>query len=130
MAAQNINLILLADDDVDDCLLFKEALDELQVLSKFTTIHNGELLMQLLKSDEPLPDILFLDINMPRKNGFDCLMEIKQSEKLKDLRVVMISTSFNQSNVDTLYKIGAMNYIHKSPSFSILKILINNSLIK
>lgn len=130
VAEQNIHHILLADDDIDDCFLFKEALDELQILSKFTIVHNGEQLMQLLNSGERLPDILFLDINMPRKNGFECLLEIKQSEKLKDIRVVMISTAFTQSNVDTLYKNGAMHYIHKSPSFSHLKILIKNSLIQ
>lgn len=129
MAAQNIHHILLADDDVDDCLLFKEGLDELQVLSKFTTIQNGEQLLQFLKSDEPLPDILFLDINMPRKNGFDCLMEIKENPQLKNLPVVIISTSFNQNIIDTLYKNGAQHYIQKPNDFFALKKLLHKAIM-
>ena len=126
--AQNIHHILLADDDVDDCLLFKEVLDELQISSKFTTIQNGKQLMLLLNSDTPLPNILFLDINIPIKNGFDCLMEINENPKLKNLPVVIMSTSFTQIITDMLYKYGALNCILKSNEFSKLKTLVSNSL--
>lgn len=128
VATQNIHHILLADDDVDDCLLFKDALDELQILAKFTTVHNGEHLMQLLNSDEPLPDILFLDINMPRKNGFECLLEIMETHELKTLPVVIMSTAFNQNINDRLRKNGASQYIRKCTNFSEFKALIGSSL--
>ena len=70
--------ILLADDDTDDCIFFKEALDELLLPTKLMTVHDGEQLMHLLANESTeLPDVLFLDLNMPRKNGFECLEEIK-----------------------------------------------------
>jgi CheY-like chemotaxis protein len=121
-------IILLADDDADDCLLFKEALDELAVSAQLTTVHNGEQLMHLLNNNQPTHDILFLDLNMPRKNGFDCLNEIRQNEKLNDLAVVTISTSFEADTVSRLYKSGAQHYIRKPNEFSQLKTLIQNAI--
>jgi CheY-like chemotaxis protein len=78
--------ILLADDDIDDCIFFKEAVEELLIPTVFTIVHEGEQLMQLLtKEATDLPDVLFLDLNMPRKNGFECLSEIKDNKKLNQL---------------------------------------------
>jgi CheY-like chemotaxis protein len=133
----NVLMILLADDDSDDCLLFRDALScllfrdalsELAVSTQLTTVHNGEQLMQLLNKNEPVPDILFLDLNMPRKNGFDCLVEIKQNEKLKTLPVITISTSFEQEAVSRLYKNGAQHYIRKPSEFSRLKNMIQHAI--
>jgi CheY-like chemotaxis protein len=79
MISQNIN-ILLADDDKADCLLFKDALEELPVSANLTIVHNGEqVIEELTKKGSKLPDVLFLDLNMPRKNGFASLGEIKRS---------------------------------------------------
>src|SRR5665647_2218424 len=87
--------ILLADDDTDDCIFFKEALRELLLYTNLTTVQDGEQLMQLLTNEtNELPHILFLDLNMPRKNGFECLSEIKQNKNLKDLPVVIFTTFF------------------------------------
>lgn len=117
--------ILLADDDEDDCFLFVEALEEIQVTTKLTTVRNGEQLLHLLESmKEELPHVLFLDLNMPRKNGWQCLEEIKRSEKLKKFKVIIFSTSFQQDVADQLYKNGAMHYIRKPGDFSQLKELI------
>ena len=79
---QQYNL-LLADDDEDDCDFFKEALDELLLPTSLVTVNDGVQLMDFLSESgaENLPDILFLDLNMPRKNGLECLTEIKQLEK-------------------------------------------------
>src|SRR5437879_4324804 len=122
------NLILLiADDDKDDCLFFKDALEELPVSAQLTTVHNGEHMMQLLeekKNVPPPPHVLFLDMNMPRKNGFECLEEIKHDEKLKDLPVIIFSTSFEQDVVNLLYKKGGQYYIRKPAEFSQLKKVI------
>jgi CheY-like chemotaxis protein len=110
--------ILLADDDTDDSLLFKDALDEMSLSVNLTTVAHGEELMQWLDNIEQLPDLIFLDLNMPRKNGFDCLLEIKQSEKLKHLSVIIFSTSFEGNVIDLLYKNGAQHYICKPNEFS------------
>ena len=77
--------ILLADDDMDDRYVFELAIKELSKEILLSSVVDGEKLMAFLIDDSnQLPDILFLDINMPRKNGLDCLVEIKQNEKLKN----------------------------------------------
>ena len=116
--------ILLADDDLDDCLFFKEALQEMPVLTEFIAVHNGEQLMQLLNETTKLPHILFLDLNMPRKNGFECLTEIKQNKKLNALPVVIFSTSFEQEVVNRLYHNGAHFFIRKPSEFALFKKII------
>ena len=121
--------ILLADDDIDDCLFFKQALEKLTPSTHLTTVQNGEQLMQLLtKGTYEVPDVLFLDLNMPRKNGFECLTEIKLSKKLNMLPVIIFSTSLDQAVVNLLYKNGAQYYIRKPAQFSQLKDLIQQIL--
>jgi CheY-like chemotaxis protein len=129
--------ILLADDDRDDRFLFQEALNELPVKSTLKTVHDGEQLMEYLEQNSKnLPDVLFLDLNMPRKNGFECLSEIKLNDDLKDLPVIMFSTSFprdvnyEEDMIKMLYKIGAHDYIRKPANFDELKEVIQNSLSK
>ena len=121
--------ILLADDDMDDCLFFKDAISQLIPSTNFTAVHDGEQLMQLLTNEtNQLPDIIFLDLNMPRKNGFECLAEIKHNKKLKDLPVVIFSTSFEQDKISILFKTGADVYIRKPGSFAQLVQVINHAL--
>lgn len=121
----NIQSILLADDDNDDCLLFKDALEELSVSAALTTVFDGDQLMQLLtKEDALLPDVLFLDLNMPRKNGFQCLEEIKKDAKLNKLPIIIFSTSYEPDIARKLYQDGAMHYIQKPNEFSKLKNVI------
>jgi CheY-like chemotaxis protein len=120
--------IVLADDDQDDCFLFGEALEELGPPVQLTAVHNGEQLMQLLHHMDPLPDILFLDLNMPRKNGKECLSEIKKSAALKHLPVVIYSTSFKSDEVEELYERGAKFYIRKPSDFTELKRVISDAL--
>ncbi len=121
--------ILLADDDTDDCTFFKEALEDLKLSTHLTIVHDGEELMQLLEHEKKsLPDVLFLDINMPRKNGFECLSEIRHNKKLKDLPVVMFSTSNSIDKISAIFKIGAHVYIHKPGDFAQLKEVISHAL--
>ena len=123
-----INL-LLADDDMDDCDFFKDALNDLSIATTITTVSDGVKLMQLLTQKEfKLPHALFLDLNMPRKNGFDCLTEIKLNEKLKQLPVIIFSTSFDKEVVELLHGRGATYYIRKPAVFSDLKKVILKSL--
>jgi len=128
MSFKHLN-ILLADDDTDDCIFFKQALHELILPTSLTAVHDGEQLMQFLTDEtNELPHILFLDLNMPRKNGFECLSEIKLSEKLKQLPVIVFSTSFEQEVVNMLYQNGAQYFIRKPSEFSQFKKIIQQSL--
>jgi CheY-like chemotaxis protein len=121
--------LLLADDDEDDCDFFKEALDEIPIETALSTVNDGVQLMDYLKTNAlNLPDVLFLDLNMPRKNGLECLAEIKGDEKLKDLPIIIFSTSLDTEIVNNLYKKGASFYIRKPGDFSKLKKVIENAL--
>lgn len=121
--------ILLADDDIDDCNFFNDALATLPLLSNLTTVHDGAALMEYLSEHiDELPNVLFLDINMPRKNGFECLSEIKQHEKLKDLPVVMFSTSGEPDKISIFFRTGADVYIRKPANFVQLVQLIHHAL--
>ena len=122
--------ILLADDDPDDCMFFKEALDELGVAASFTTVNNGVELIHFLesKTEQQFPDILFLDLNMPRKSGLECLSELKQHKKFKKIPVIMYSTSANPEVMDSIYDKGAQYYIRKPADFKNLKATLYKAL--
>lgn len=120
--------VLLADDDLDDCNFFKQALQELSISSQLKTVNDGEQLMNYLSDAEHLPHVIFLDINMPRKNGIECLAEIKQNSKLKDIPVIMFSTSNSWETIDMLFKSGAHVYIRKPSDFAQLKQVIHHAL--
>ena len=124
MMLKETKSVFLADDDKDDCFLFEEALSEIASSVKLTMVHDGEQLMQLLTKRMDLPRFLFLDLNMPRKNGFECLREIKGDERLKELAVIIFSTSFQQDAADWLYKNGAQHYVRKPSDFTELKKII------
>ena len=131
MNSKQLN-ILLAEDDQDDREFFDTALKEIPIPTILTTVNDGEQLMDYLyKNSGHLPNVLFLDLNMPRKNGFECLCEIKEDEKLKDMLVVMFSTSFPRSIIyeedliKTLLKIGAHDFIRKSVDLAYLKEVIH-----
>jgi CheY-like chemotaxis protein len=121
--------ILLADDDIDDCYFFKQALDALALSTNLSVVNDGgELMTYLSENMKNLPDVLFLDINMPRKNGLECVSELKQNEKLKNLPVVMFSTSNSWDTINTLFKSGVHVYIHKPSDFAQLKQVIQHAL--
>jgi CheY-like chemotaxis protein len=128
MSSKRLNL-LLCDDDIDDCYFFNEALEGLPTPTQLTAVHDGDQLMQLLTDEKTeLPDVLFLDLNMPRKNGFECLLELKLNKKLNQLPVIIFSTSFDQEVVNLLYKNGAQYFIRKPAEFSELQKVIQQAL--
>lgn len=128
MKEEQLN-ILLADDDKDDCAFFIDALEAIPISTNITAVHDGEELMELLTSEtNKLPHVLFLDLNMPRKNGFECLYQIKQNEKLKKIPVVIFSTSFEQEVVNLLYNNGAQYFIRKPSEFELFKKIIQHTL--
>lgn len=119
----------LADDDLDDCTFFKEALEKLPITTKLTIVNNGVQLMSLLNTtDFTLPDVLYLDLNMPHKNGLDCLQEMKSDERLKQIPIIIFSTSFDKEVVELLYEHGAHYYIRKPAEFQNLKNISSKSL--
>lgn len=114
--------IFLADDDIEDCELFEDALRELSFETKLNTAKDGIELMKILdKSINPMPDLIFLDLNMPRKDGFECLHEIKLSPMLRNIPIVIFSTSSDKITVDKAYQLGANFYVPKPRSFQLLK---------
>jgi CheY-like chemotaxis protein len=128
MAEKSLN-ILLADDDMDDRNFFKDALTALPIKTQLKTVNDGEELMTYLSENaHQLPDVLFLDINMPRKNGFECLSAMKDDALFKDIPVVTLSTSSNKEKIAKIFKIGGHVYIHKPNDFGQLKQVIQNVL--
>lgn len=116
--------LLLADDDKDDRFFFKKVLSELSIPTSLTVAEDGEKLMAYLsKHNKNLPDVLFLDLNMPRKNGSECLVEIKSSKKFKDLPVIIYSTSLHEEVANLLYEKGAHYYIRKTDIIELKKVL-------
>ena len=123
-------LILLADDDEVDRLLFTEALSELKIKTIVETVNNGEELMKWLnEKQEHLPHLLFLDLNMPRKNGLQCLKEIRSMEKLKNISVAIYSTSQNEKDMEETFRNGANVYINKPSDFNILKQVLEKAVM-
>ncbi|MFC4261965.1 response regulator [Ferruginibacter yonginensis] len=121
--------VFLADDDADDRLLFEEALMEVNNEVKLTTANNGELLLQSLdENTPPKPHLIFLDLNMPVKNGMECLEDLKKDDNYKDVPVVIFSTSCQQEAMDQVYKKGANYYMCKPDNFQKLKQLLKHIL--
>ena len=114
-------IIVLADDDLDDLMIFQDAFNEMNIDISLTITNNGQHLMETLDNTvPPLPDLIFLDLNMPKKNGKECLNEIRSTTKLSQIPVIIISTSQNDETINEMYHMGANYYICKPNDFSTL----------
>lgn len=114
--------VLLADDDEDDRLLFRDAFKEIKLKTEIQLVNDGVELMQYLsREDSILPHVLFLDLNMPRKNGLDCLDEIRNQEDWRNIAVVIYSTSASEEDIEETFVRGANVYIRKPNNFNELK---------
>ena len=114
--------IILADDDEDDILFFTDAFDELKINTKVNTFKDGVTLMDYLNNDEALmPNVLFLDLNMPKKSGIECLTEIKASNKMSEIAIAIYSTSASEEDIEKTFVLGANIYIKKPSDFKKLK---------
>lgn len=117
---------LLVDDDMDDTYLFGEVLAEVDPAIQLETANNGqEALEQLLKENHPLPDVIFLDLNMPRMDGKQCLFEIKQNERLQNIPVMMYTTSSHSTDIEQTMQLGAVCFITKPSDFNELKNILS-----
>lgn len=114
--------ILLADEDEDDRINFEDAFQHIKIETKVQTVSNGKELIDLLSNlNNPLPDILFLDLNMPYKTGLECLVEIKNMQHLKDLPIAIYSSSPSQQTIAETLEKGANAYIKKISNFQQLQ---------
>jgi CheY-like chemotaxis protein len=114
--------VLLADDDEVDRLFFKEALEEMKIRTEVTLLNDGfQLMAYLNKPGNRLPDVVFLDLNMPGKGGMECLEEIRKNPQLKDLAIAIYSTSGSEDNIEEAFIKGANIYIRKPDDFNVLK---------
>ena len=112
-----IHRILFVDDDEDDFLLFREAVSSINPAISVSFI--GDCDKDPSKFPWLDPDLIFLDLNMPGCNGFDCLKKFKESD-LKDVPVVIFTTTRNQAHIDQAYQCGATLFLSKPFSFSML----------
>jgi CheY-like chemotaxis protein len=118
----NALVVALADDDADDRMFFQEAMEEIKVKTNLSLFKDGKELMDyLLKPDIIIPQLIFLDLNMPKKDGMQCLKEIRNHNALKDLIVAIYSTSSSEKDIENTFIHGANIYINKPSSFTDLK---------
>ena len=120
--------ILVADDDLDDCQMIKEALQESRLINDIQFVHDGEELTNYLHhkgkfSEEkkyPLPGLILLDLNMPKKDGREALKEIKTNPKFRQIPVVVLTTSQAEEDVVRTYNLGVNSFITKPVAFGAL----------
>ncbi len=118
-------LILMAEDDADDRLLVKEALEESRVLNELRFVEDGEELLEYLRKqgryaaegESPRPGLVLLDLNMPRKDGREALREIKADPELRRIPIVVMTTSKAEEDIFRSYDLGASSYITKPVTF-------------
>ena len=117
--------ILLVDDDRSERDLFKEALLEVNPDISYLSAEDGRKALALLATlSDNLPDVIFMDINMPDMNGWTCLIKIKDDERLKDIPVIIYSTSNHQRDVDIAMEYGALCFCVKPENFKTLTYII------
>jgi CheY-like chemotaxis protein len=122
---------LLADDDADDANLFCEALTRIAPTMKCLTVENGRQAFELLSEHqaEP-PHVIFLDINMPIMDGWECLRKLKENSDYQHIPVIMYSTSSARKDIEMAYNLGALLFLTKPEDFhelcEILKIVATN----
>ena len=110
--------VMLVDDDREEQEIFAEAIDKTHIPAELTTANNGQQLMDKLHDpNEPNPDVIFLDINMPVKDGKEALKEIKSDEDLKDIPTVIYTASNSEKDIEDTYRAGANLYVTKPVSF-------------
>ena len=120
--------ILMADDDPDDRMMTQEAFEESRLANDLRFVENGVELMDYLHrrgkytdpASSPRPGLILLDLNMPKKDGREALQEIKADPKLRNIRIVIMTTSKAEEDILRTYDLGASSYVTKPVTFSAL----------
>jgi CheY-like chemotaxis protein len=123
-------IFFIADDDPDDQELFIQALQELDEYCTCETALNGEEALAKLNNTSILPSLIFLDLNMPRINGKECLINIKKNERLLHIPVIIYSTSAHQKDIDETIQLGAAFFFQKPNRFEELSRSLNNIIFR
>jgi PleD family two-component response regulator len=114
--------VILVDDDQDDCLLFEDAMHDIGMVSKLEVANHGEELFQILSSPYKYsPDIIFLDLNMPKMNGYECISKLRNSVELSKIPIVVFTTINQVEMIDWAYFNGADLFVLKPNSYVRLK---------
>lgn len=113
--------VLLTDDDLDDQEFFKGALKEIDETINCRIAHNGKETLEILRTSEELPDVLFLDLNMPLMNGFECLSKLRNDIRFAMLPVVIFTTSRNPTDAMATHQLGANVFLSKPSSLTELR---------
>lgn len=125
--------ILMAEDDPEDQMFVKKAMEESRLLNDLYFVNDGEDLLDYLyhrgkyanPTDSPPPDLILLDLNMPRKDGREALKEIKNDPNLRHIPVVVLTTSEAEADIISSYKLGVNSYITKPVTFDKLAYLVS-----
>lgn len=107
-------ILMIVDDDADDRMFFHEAVDKINSNYVCNEATGGQEALDILRSSEKLPDFIFLDLNMPRMDGNQCLKELKKDVRLKDTPVIIYSTSTYQTDIDRTRESGAAHFLSKT----------------
>jgi CheY-like chemotaxis protein len=133
MSLKRDHLILMAEDDADDRLLVRDAFTECGTSGKVRFVADGEELVDYLLhrgkytklSESPRPDLILLDLNMPRKDGREALKEIRAHSELRRVPVVVFTTSRADTDIARVYELGANSFITKPAGFDALVATVN-----
>lgn len=123
-------IILYVDDDLDDRVIISEVFREIDPSISCLTVCDGRQAIEFLNSTGPLPDYIFLDVNMPVMDGKECLVELKQNSKFKEIPVIIYSTTNDPTEIKSFYRLGASSFMHKPNTFRQLHHMLHGFLDK
>jgi CheY-like chemotaxis protein len=125
MAESNHKRIFLADDDEDDQLIFREAIENVAPTIAIEAAFDGKEALMKLESMDTLPDLIFLDVNMPLMDGFECLTKLKLQEKFSSIPIIIYSTSASIKTVQIAEMLGANAFLTKPSDHKKLEIKLD-----
>jgi chemotaxis family two-component system response regulator Rcp1 len=129
-AGMRERVILMVDDDEEDCHIVRSAVLRLKPAVRFECIFSGDELLTYLRTstatgERPRPDLILLDLNMPRKNGWETLQEVRSSPEYAGIPVIVLTTSQGQDDVSRSYRAGSNAFVTKPSSRSEMDRLLN-----
>ena len=117
-------VIVIADDDPDDVMLTREALEESPLLNDFRSVSDGAELLDYLRQEgtftaasSPRPDLVLLDLNMPKMSGLEALHAIKEDPSLRGIPIIVLTTSNTEEDIVRSYDLGAVSFVQKPVTF-------------
>ncbi len=130
------HVVLMVDDDPDDILLMRDAIKEVAPSVKFKAVHDGQEMMDYLSVAAgaaqdvrtPCPELILLDLRMPKKSGFEVLDEVKRDSVLRGIPVVILSTSTAEQDIDRSYSMGANTFIPKPQTYDELLTVMSQTM--